>query len=235
MSHLDGLHRSISMALLVVLLLFPVLATDPLGLNSPPGFTTPVYAQDGKDWSGKWRSTWHADSYMAAMNLDLTQNGNQVNGDLELQYGGSLVRGNVTGTVSGNKYTAKGTFIYMDFRVDNYEFTLAPDGQSMTVAPLLHTSINGEERSFLEKGVVYTLVRTGTGKGAGTGTGTIAVAWAEGKGDYNRDGKVTELDALAALKMSVKQLTEDLKLDMDGNGKVTAEDARLILKKALGK
>ncbi len=55
------------------------------------------------------------------------------------------------------------------------------------------------------------------------------------KGDYNGDGKVTELDALAALKMSVKQLPEDLALDMDGNGKVTAEDARLILKKALGK
>ena len=55
------------------------------------------------------------------------------------------------------------------------------------------------------------------------------------KGDYNGDGKVTELDALAALKMSVKQLTVILTLDMDGNGKVTAEDARLILKKAVGK
>jgi hypothetical protein len=55
------------------------------------------------------------------------------------------------------------------------------------------------------------------------------------KGDYNGDGRVTELDALAALKMSVKFLTEDLNLDMDGNGKVTAADARLILKQALGK
>jgi len=55
------------------------------------------------------------------------------------------------------------------------------------------------------------------------------------KGDHNKDGKVTELDALAALKMSVKELPEDLNLDMDGNGKVTAADARLILKKALGK
>jgi hypothetical protein len=35
--------------------------------------------------------------------------------------------------------------------------------------------------------------------------------------------------------MSVKFLTEDLNLDMDGNGKVTAADARLILKQALGK
>jgi hypothetical protein len=55
------------------------------------------------------------------------------------------------------------------------------------------------------------------------------------KGDHNGDGRVTELDALAALKMSVKELPEDLNLDMDGNGKVTAADARLILKQALGK
>jgi hypothetical protein len=55
------------------------------------------------------------------------------------------------------------------------------------------------------------------------------------KGDHNGDGKVTELDALAALKISVKLLTEDLILDMDGNSKVTAADARLILKQALGK
>jgi regulation of enolase protein 1 (concanavalin A-like superfamily) len=53
------------------------------------------------------------------------------------------------------------------------------------------------------------------------------------KGDYNGDGKVTELDALAALRMSVKLLAEDLILDMDNDGKVTAEDARLILKQAV--
>ena len=73
-----------------------------------------------------------------------------------------------------------------------------------------------------------------------TQDGTVTVASGTGpggkmKGDYNGDGKVTELDALAALKMSVKLLTEDLILDMDGNGMVTAADARLILKQALGK
>ena len=66
----------------------------------------------------------------------------------------------------------------------------------------------------------------------GTGSNQLPSA---NKGDYNGDGKVTELDALAALKMSVKQLPENLKLDMDGNSKVTAADARLILKQALGK
>jgi hypothetical protein len=66
-------------------------------------------------------------------------------------------------------------------------------------------------------------------------SGGVGTAGGKVKGDYNGDGKVTELDALAALKMSVKLLPEDLSLDVDGTGKVTAEDARLILKQALGK
>ncbi|MBT4511290.1 MAG: hypothetical protein HOC20_03650 [Chloroflexi bacterium] len=48
-------------------------------------------------------------------------------------------------------------------------------------------------------------------------------------GDSNGDGVLTELDALAALRMSVNLLAEDLILDIDKNGKVTAEDARRIL------
>ena len=69
-------------------------------------------------------------------------------------------------------------------------------------------------------------------KSPGTGSNQVPSLT---KGDYNGDGRVTEVDALAALKISVKLLPEDLNLDMDGNGKVTAADARLILKQALGK
>jgi len=65
--------------------------------------------------------------------------------------------------------------------------------------------------------------------------GTVTVATSKLKGDYNGDGKLSEVDALAALRMSVKLLAQDLTLDMNGDGKLTAEDARLILKKALGK
>jgi len=65
--------------------------------------------------------------------------------------------------------------------------------------------------------------------------GTITVATSKLKGDYNGDGKLSEVDALAALRMSVKLLAQDLTLDMNGDGKLTAEDARLIIKKALGK
>ena len=53
------------------------------------------------------------------------------------------------------------------------------------------------------------------------------------KGDWNGDGKVTELDALAALKISVGLLDENLALDMDGDGRITASDARQILQIAV--
>ncbi|MDY6912091.1 MAG: cohesin domain-containing protein [Chloroflexota bacterium] len=48
-------------------------------------------------------------------------------------------------------------------------------------------------------------------------------------GDSNGDGIITEIDALAALRMSVNLMEEDLILDMNQDGKVTAEDARRIL------
>jgi hypothetical protein len=52
------------------------------------------------------------------------------------------------------------------------------------------------------------------------------------KGDGTGDGQVTVLDALMALKMYVKALTENLVLDVNSDGKVTPEDARQILKMA---
>ena len=66
-----------------------------------------------------------------------------------------------------------------------------------------------------------------------TQNGKVTIQQKTLKGDYNGDGKVTELDALAALRMSVKLLAQDLILDMDNDGKVTAEDARLIMKRAV--
>ena len=64
--------------------------------------------------------------------------------------------------------------------------------------------------------------------------GVVTVLAQRVKGDWNGDGKVTSLDALAALKMSVGKLKEDLILDVDGDGRVTAKDARLLLGSAVG-
>ena len=52
-------------------------------------------------------------------------------------------------------------------------------------------------------------------------------------GDYNGDRCPGVKDALAALQMSVGERDEDLNLDMDQDGSVTAEDARLILREAV--
>jgi hypothetical protein len=46
----DSLSRCVQMALLVVFLLLPAVAIDPLGLNSPVGITTPVSADSGEGW-----------------------------------------------------------------------------------------------------------------------------------------------------------------------------------------
>ncbi|AKB85587.1 hypothetical protein MCMEM_1534 [Methanococcoides methylutens MM1] len=56
----------------------------------------------------------------------------------------------------------------------------------------------------------------------------------ESKGDAVGDGgELTALDALYALQMSVRMIPEDLAMDMDGDGSVTSNDARLILKSSV--
>ena len=52
-------------------------------------------------------------------------------------------------------------------------------------------------------------------------------------GDFTGNRCVGVKDALAALQMSVGERTPDLNLDMDRDGSVTAEDARLILREAV--
>lgn len=51
-------------------------------------------------------------------------------------------------------------------------------------------------------------------------------------GDANGDGKLSVLDALIALKMYVQLLPLDLTADINKDGRVTPEDARLILERA---
>jgi hypothetical protein len=339
------------MALLIVVMLVPALAIDPLGLNSTAGLTTPVFADDGGVWSGKWQSPEKEFStsrdYIV---MTLTQSGNKVTG-------GILTR-EVRGTVNGNQFTGE----WVGSNTVYAEMTLAPDGQSITGRTKGSWAKDWTSCSFTRIGT-GTGATTGTGTGTGTTTGTgaaliaesrtadpnstvqvpirldraanigsmnfvltynaqvlkvnkvdsgslvsgalftpnfktppqvrfglassdgingsgsvayiefqvigaagtsspltlgevdttdtsgkavtvttangtVTVASATGSGDipdWDGNGKVDELDALAALKMSVKLLEEKLKLDVDKNGKVTAEDARLILKMAVGK
>ena len=51
-------------------------------------------------------------------------------------------------------------------------------------------------------------------------------------GDVDSDGRVTEKDALLALKMSVGMAKQDMSADMNSDKKITPEDAAEILKKS---
>ncbi|NQT72095.1 MAG: hypothetical protein HQ553_04915 [Chloroflexi bacterium] len=62
-----------------------------------------------------------------------------------------------------------------------------------------------------------------------TVNGSVTIDSDRTVGDSNGDGVLTELDALAALRMSVNLMEEDLILDMDQDGRVTAKDALVIL------
>lgn len=63
----------------------------------------------------------------------------------------------------------------------------------------------------------------------------ITAAAAESvKGDVNRDGKVTSVDALMALQMSVGKIEKSAIADLNGDGRVTSFDAFKILRIAVG-
>jgi hypothetical protein len=54
-------------------------------------------------------------------------------------------------------------------------------------------------------------------------------------GDINGDGKVDMSDVLQALKISVELLPHNPRADVDGDGQVTATDARLLREMVLGR
>ncbi len=67
--------------------------------------------------------------------------------------------------------------------------------------------------------------------------GRIRIAGGEGArpGDVDGDGSLTERDARAALRMSVRKTPERSITDMDADGRATSNDAALILESAVGK
>lgn len=54
------------------------------------------------------------------------------------------------------------------------------------------------------------------------------------KGDCNKDGYLSAVDSLCALKMSTGKMEEDTNVDVDDSGAVTSLDARIILQSVVG-
>lgn len=119
------------------------------------------------------------------------------------------------GLATSGGITGSGTMAYIEFQV------IGADGSS---SPLAFSKLSTRDASG---GLVAVTNRDGTV--------TVATSGGKVKGDFNGDGKITEIDGLAALKMSIMLLPEDLILDMDGDGAVTAEDARLMLNISVGR
>lgn len=115
------------------------------------------------------------------------------------------------GFAAPNGVSGSGSLAYIEFQAIGGEGSTSP----LTLSEVLCKDTSGQTTS------------------PSTQNGTVTIGKKTQPGDYNGDGKVTEVDALAALKMSVGLLKTDLILDIDKDGKITAEDARLILKQAI--
>jgi hypothetical protein len=112
--------------------------------------------------------------------------------------------------ISQNGVSGSGSVAYIEFQA------LGADGSS----------------SFLQLSQVTASDVSGQTISLGSKDGTLTIG-SSLKGDYNGDGKVSEVDALAALQMSVNMIQVDTRMDMNGDGKVTVQDALLILQSAV--
>ena len=81
----------------------------------------------------------------------------------------------------------------------------------------------------------YAYERRDGSTGQGTEDDTYKVTGEEEvRGDCDGDGEITTSDALCALQMAVGRQTEDLIMDVNGDGKVSSIAARKVLRNALG-
>jgi hypothetical protein len=110
-------------------------------------------------------------------------------------------------------------------------------GTSMTgTGPVAHVTFTavGSQGQFtlLTLSEVFVNDSGGTQIGILSADGRVTIAQQD-PGDFDGDGCVTFRDALAALQMSVGLIPENLNLDRDSDGRITAEDARRLLVEAL--
>lgn len=112
-------------------------------------------------------------------------------------------------------------------------FGLVVGRETLGDGPIAHVTFNvvGSEgqSTDLVLGKLFTTDSEGTVLNLNREDGEVVIKADKVKGDFNGDFNLSAKDALAALKMSVGSLPEDLNLDMDNDRKVTARDARMIL------
>lgn len=145
---------------------------------------------------------------------------------------GKPVRGNVLGTALFEANTAEAGIARVGFAGSK------PVADSGTLSHITFKAVGMPgDRTVLKVAVTTANGADGKPMTAETINGEVLIVGEGGKipGDADGDGVITASDALSALKMSVKLIPEDKNLDMDRDGSVTSNDARLILMKAVGK
>lgn len=145
---------------------------------------------------------------------------------------GKPVRGNVLGTALFEANTAEAGIARVGFAGSK------PVADSGTLSHITFKAVGMPgDRTVLKVAVTTANGADGKLMTAETINGEVLIVGEGGKipGDADGDGVITASDALSALKMSVKLIPEDKNLDMDRDGSVTSNDARLILMKAVGK
>lgn len=145
---------------------------------------------------------------------------------------GKPSRGNVLGTSLFEANAVEAGIVRIGFAGSK------PVADSGTISHIAFKAVGKPgDRTILKVAVATANGADGKAMTAETIDGEVLIVGTDGKtpGDADGDGVISAGDALAALKMSVKLIPEDKTLDMDSDAKVTSNDARLILLKAVGK
>ncbi len=145
-----------------------------------------------------------------------------------LRPAGKAIKGNLLDAALFESNTAESGLIRIGFAARK---GINGDG---TVAQIRFQAVGPPgRRAPLRLAVTTINSSTGARLQIATVDGEIQTLTADGRlpGDANGNGQLDLADALAALKMSVKLIAEDLVCDMDADRSVTSNDARILFQK----
>ena len=147
---------------------------------------------------------------------------------------GQVAQGNLVGSKTAFEFNNRQTGI-VKFGLAGRSALEGSDG-TLAQIPFVVTGKPGDKTAL--QVAVTDIGDTGGGAPkAATINGEIVVVGKDGlvPGDSDGDGVLTAADALNALKMSVDLIPVNMVCDMNGDGKVTSTDAKLIMQKVVGK
>ncbi|MCC7532297.1 MAG: hypothetical protein IT342_27585 [Candidatus Melainabacteria bacterium] len=111
----------------------------------------------------------------------------------------------------------------------------SPEDKRNPQKPLEHTETSSHTESTSQAGLPVPTSSISSGTGSIAGAESVQPSAGSGSSNTGAHGVLTARDGDHALKMDVQLIPENKVLDIDGSGKVDSADARLILRKVVGK